>query len=303
MKAENLEFIKKLIIDFDISEEPETLKKLINLSSDNLKLIESMNSYDLVLIIYFLRKVDSEMYKQEELYKIIKTIKETKKDLSSTILINTFLKTNLLKHPFFDKVVSKLDGIENMSGFNACVNLLCLESLWRDEFSIELLESLNGITKIQEEIIEKIFSVNVPYEHNGESYKALISLAKKVKTDAQKEIFEEILNSVGFVKEPRLALNVLALVVKTDNIDVLNTILNKYNNYYEISEEPKTVYEEILDSLAPYRNVTNVGELVDMTAKNGNTDYLFEKLSSFGDKEISCRTRVKVNSPFNKRKD
>lgn len=302
MKAENLEFIKKLIVDYDISEEPETLKKLINLSSDSLKIIKEMNEYDVVLTIYFLRNVNSEMYKPEELFKIIKTIKETKKDLSSTILVNTFLETNLLKHPFYDKVVNKLNKIESVNGFNACVSLLCLECIWRDEFSIELLESLNGITKIQEEIIEKIFSVNVPYEHNGESYKALISLAKKVKTDAQKEIFEEILNSVGFVKEPRMALNILALVVKTDNIHVLNTILNKYNNYYEEREEPKTVYEEILDSLDPYRSVTNVGELVDITAKNGDTDYLLEKLSSFGDKEISCRTRVKVNSPFNKEK-
>lgn len=302
MKAENLEFIKKLIDEFDLSKEPETLKKLINLSSDSLKLLKNMNGYGLVLTVYFLRNVESDMYKTEELYKIIKTISDTKKDFSSAVLVNTFLKTNLLKHPLYDKVVSKLDDMESMNGFNACVKLLCLNSIWRDEFSIELLESLSGLTKIQEEIAEKVFSIDVPYEHNGESYKALISLAKKVKCDNQKLVFEEILNSCGFRKEPRMALNVLALVVKTDDLDVLNNLLIKYISYYETVEESKTVYDEILDSLDPYREVTNIGELVDITSKTGDTNYLFEKLSSFGDKEVSCRTRVKVSSPFNKKK-
>ena len=302
MKVENLEFIKKLIVDFDISEEPETLKKLINLSSDSLKIIKEMNQYDVVLTIYFLRNVNSEMYKSEELFKIIKTIKENKTELSSTILVNVFLATNFLKHPFYDEVVNKLNEIGDIHGFNACVKLLSLKNIWRDEFSIELLESLNGITKLQDEIIENIFSVDVPYEHNGESYKTLISLAKKVKSEKQKDIFKEILNSVGFVKEPRITLNVLSLVIKTDDFDVLNNILNKYNNYYERAEEPKSVYDKILDSVDPYRNVTTIGELVDIVTNNGDTDYLLEKLSSFGDKEITCRTRVKVSSPFNKEK-
>lgn len=296
MKAENLEFLKKMISKFNLADEPETLKRLINLSSKCLKIIESMDEYDLTLTIYFLRNVNFEMYKPEEIDKIIKTIKENKTELSSAILMNTFLKINLLKHPFYDKVVEKLNEIEKMSGFNACINLLCLEGIWRDEFSIELLESLNGTTKIQEEIIEQIFTVCVPYEHDGKSYKTLISLAKKVKTETQKYIFEEILNSLGFVKEPRMALKVLSLVVKIDDLDVLNDILNKYNSYYEKVEDTKTIYDKILDSLSPYRNVTNVSELVDSTIKNGDTDFLLEKLNSFGDKEISCRTRVKIDS-------
>lgn len=302
MKAKNIELIKKLVKEYGISEDPETLKKFINLSSDSLDIIKQMNSYKLNLTMYFMQVIDAEKYNNAEFHKIINIINETENEATLVVLVDIFLKINLLKHPYYEDIINKLNELDSMTGFKVYVALLSLTKLWRDQFSLELIDNLKGVSELQEEILLKIFSSDVPYEYDGESYKMLINLAKKVKTENQKNIFMEILNSVGFRKEPRMAIKVLGLVIKTSDNEILENIICKYTEYYDEKEEQKNVYDELLDYIDPYREVKNISDFIDVALSVGETNYLFEKLSSFKDKEFFTRTRIEINSPFKNKK-
>lgn len=302
MKITNLDFIKEVIKTYGLQEDADTLKKIINLSSVTLNFMSNLSPNDLHMVMSFLESVNSKKYNYEVLHQMIIALAGIKNGTIREILGKTFAKVNLLEHPYYDKVLEKLEKISDLNNINACIDLLCLSLLWSDGFYLEILEQLEYITKPQEEIIQIILASDVPYEYNGKSYKELIGLAKKVTDEKQKDIFIRILKSIGFIKQPKMAIKVLSLVTRTNDKLILDEIIFKYRVFYEKTEEEKTIYEEILNSLDPYRNVKSVGQLVENTVQNDDLNYLFDYLENSGEQEICCDTRVKINSTFNKRK-